>query len=1130
MANQPTKYKKFLAGAASATLVATAIVPTALAAEVENAATDFSDVAANHTHYAAIMQAVERGLFDGYKDGTFKPENSIDRKGVAKSLAKYVVSQSEYKTFEEYITANKLVEKVTPFNDVPATHGDAELFNASLIVKDSGIFTGSNNNLMPGNVITRQQMAKVLVNGFGLKDLAGVESEVTDTDKAQAEYVNFINILSENKVTEVTTFNPTGAVKRGQMASFLNRSYDSAHKVVAPETATKVVSVSATNLAQVVVAFDGSVDAATATDVENYTIDGKVIKTATLSEDGKSVTLTLNTTSPNTAFANQTEYELTFSNVKAGAKEISVKEYKFTPVDATLPTVTSVTALGNKTLSVKFSEPVKSANTSNFTIDGKTVVGSTSITGNTVIVKLYSTLENGEHTVAVKDVTDFNDFKSLNVEEKFTVVEDVTAPTISSVVKASFEKVTIKFSEQVDPATVTTSSAYWLQGSSKKYAEGVTQISEDTFEFDFSNNKIQYATDLYITGVKDYSSNTIAADSKVQVNPVIDQTRPEVSSLVYDAATKSFTVKFNKTVDKASAEKAANYVVKNSAGTVVSKFKTPTLNSTNNKEVTVVLVDALTAGSTYTVEVAGVSDNTTLKNVMMPFVKTLTVADVGTPNLSTVVKNATNNTLIVNFSEKMAVSGDGSIVDLAKYFYTKDNGATWKTLPKGSSVNVSPDGKSAIIQIPTNGELVNNIGKLRVQLVKDESNNLLTGLTQEATVDAQTAVTYTGAKATATNKIEVKFSRGLLSNTVNANDFSVSTATKTLNVTGAALKAGDSSTVVLTLAESSELNEDAKSENGATDQVVNVVVSGTATTSTVDGTTVSAGTNQVADGISASVATVTSSPDGTAINVKFNELIETISANNVNTEATDFIITDEDGNVLAPGLVADGYSVSNTGGTDTVEIKFGKVRTGVYSVSLNPRFLEDAASPTKNLVEAVSAADAIDVHVNDTAGPVVGAVTDNQVTNSAVAPTFTEGTATLSKDGAAATAYTSGTSISADGVYVLKVKDANNNVTTINFTIDTALPTFTATKTGANEITVVFNEKVNATDAALVTNYVYDPTGVAPVEPIVSATLQADGKTVKLVTTTAPTTGSTIDATVEDLAGNTSASAVVTLP
>ena len=81
---------------------------------------------------------------------------------------KYVIAQSNYKTFAEYIPAKKLVGKVTPFTVVLSTHGDAEVYNACLIVKYSGIFRGSNYKLMPSNNITRQQMAQVIVYGFGL--------------------------------------------------------------------------------------------------------------------------------------------------------------------------------------------------------------------------------------------------------------------------------------------------------------------------------------------------------------------------------------------------------------------------------------------------------------------------------------------------------------------------------------------------------------------------------------------------------------------------------------------------------------------------------------------------------------------------------------------------------------------------------------------------------------------------------------------------------------------------------------------------------------------------------------------------------------------------------------------------
>ena len=54
MANQPKKYKKFVATAATATLVASAIVPVASAA--------FTDVAATDSHKANISMVRYRWL------------------------------------------------------------------------------------------------------------------------------------------------------------------------------------------------------------------------------------------------------------------------------------------------------------------------------------------------------------------------------------------------------------------------------------------------------------------------------------------------------------------------------------------------------------------------------------------------------------------------------------------------------------------------------------------------------------------------------------------------------------------------------------------------------------------------------------------------------------------------------------------------------------------------------------------------------------------------------------------------------------------------------------------------------------------------------------------------------------
>lgn len=264
--------KRFVTGAVTATMVAVAITPVAANT------VSFTDVPKTDSHYANILGAVDRGLMKGYADGTFKPAQDISRSQVVKVLANHVVNK-ENLSYKEYIAKYNLKSTVKAFTDVPASSPDAELFEASLIVKHTDIFTGSNNYLMPLKSITRQQMAKVLVNAFELKDLPGDLSIVKDNGKAQAEFVPYINILSENGVTVVEDFRPTETVKRSQIASFLIRAYDISAEV--PEDTLLVtdgnVTVDRVNGHNVITVDYGHEMTNTATDLANYKIENRAL-------------------------------------------------------------------------------------------------------------------------------------------------------------------------------------------------------------------------------------------------------------------------------------------------------------------------------------------------------------------------------------------------------------------------------------------------------------------------------------------------------------------------------------------------------------------------------------------------------------------------------------------------------------------------------------------------------------------------------------------------------------------------------------------------------------------------------------------------------------------------------------
>ncbi|WP_227394401.1 S-layer homology domain-containing protein [Jeotgalibacillus aurantiacus] len=224
MAYQPKSYRKFLAGTVTTALVASVVAPVAGAQEAQAGKT-FTDVSVTDVHGENIYKAVDLGLINGYTDGTFKPYSDIKRSHVIKILARYVIAQAGAETLADYQEMVDLSE-VTPFNDIPESISDKELYSLSLVVKEAGIFVGSNNNVRPSDTISRQEMATVLVRTFGLEDLENVESDVTDLDAAFEVHRENINILRENEVTTQTEFDPRDNTLRGQFASFLIRALE----------------------------------------------------------------------------------------------------------------------------------------------------------------------------------------------------------------------------------------------------------------------------------------------------------------------------------------------------------------------------------------------------------------------------------------------------------------------------------------------------------------------------------------------------------------------------------------------------------------------------------------------------------------------------------------------------------------------------------------------------------------------------------------------------------------------------------------------------------------------------------------------------------------------------------------
>ncbi|MFJ5767867.1 S-layer homology domain-containing protein [Lysinibacillus sp. NPDC093210] len=229
------KYSKWVVGAASAALVASAIVPVASAAS-------FSDIETSD-HKDAILALADAKIVGGYTDGTFKPNAVVTRGNVAKFLGKWLISEG-YEIPADYKTEAR-------FTDLPTSAPDQELLQYAALVKDAGVFKGSNNKLMYTNNMNREQMAVVLVRAINTVynvDLVAdykesdFKSAITDLDKTTAtENREAIIALEYAGLTNVKAFNPKNSLTRGQFASFLHRTITNVGEATLTVKEAKVV-------------------------------------------------------------------------------------------------------------------------------------------------------------------------------------------------------------------------------------------------------------------------------------------------------------------------------------------------------------------------------------------------------------------------------------------------------------------------------------------------------------------------------------------------------------------------------------------------------------------------------------------------------------------------------------------------------------------------------------------------------------------------------------------------------------------------------------------------------------------------------------------------------------------------
>lgn len=212
-------------------LIATVFASSGIAAVVSPpkaaaATSPFTDINQYSDNYNEILKLYSQGVMSGFTDNTFRPDVSVTRGEAAKMLA----------------TALKLDTKNIQdpyYKDVPKGN---QYYKYVAALQNAGIMSGySNGMFMPNEVLTRGELAKMVVVGFHLEVSPTYNNIFKDVNSKtnNAIYIQTLIDLNITKGTTPVTFSPFDPVTRGQFASFVVGSQEKKNN----ETSYKITNV-----------------------------------------------------------------------------------------------------------------------------------------------------------------------------------------------------------------------------------------------------------------------------------------------------------------------------------------------------------------------------------------------------------------------------------------------------------------------------------------------------------------------------------------------------------------------------------------------------------------------------------------------------------------------------------------------------------------------------------------------------------------------------------------------------------------------------------------------------------------------------------------------------------------------
>lgn len=184
--------------------------------ETEMSGKVFTDVEDGSTYHDALAYLKDAEIISGYDDGSFKPNNTINRAEFTKIIVGATLTPNGL-CMEDY--ADKAGSSKNLFTDVLSPIGDAEpvwYLDFVCEAKAGQLVDGyQDGSFKPEQQINFAEAAKIIVNGFKLPMANAVTGEPW--------YKQYVTVLADKKAIPATLHQFNQKITRGEMAEMMFR-------------------------------------------------------------------------------------------------------------------------------------------------------------------------------------------------------------------------------------------------------------------------------------------------------------------------------------------------------------------------------------------------------------------------------------------------------------------------------------------------------------------------------------------------------------------------------------------------------------------------------------------------------------------------------------------------------------------------------------------------------------------------------------------------------------------------------------------------------------------------------------------------------------------------------------------